>query len=92
MFGKADFRKYHGEEEYLVELEEREDAGLIEVEWSAEPYGTVKMEVHYRLYQKGSENLNLRRVIFGGILCLESVMFPRLSEMNRSLLHFIIVK
>lgn len=39
-----------------MELEEREDAGLIEVEWSAEPYGTVKMEAHYRLYQKGSEN------------------------------------
>ena len=39
-----------------MELEEREDAGLIEVEWSAEPYGTVKMEAHYRLYQKDSEN------------------------------------
>lgn len=39
-----------------MESDEREDAGVIEVEWSAEPYGTVKMEAHYRLYQKGSEN------------------------------------
>lgn len=39
-----------------MELKEREDTGLIEVEWSSESYGTVKMEAHYRLYQKGSEN------------------------------------
>lgn len=39
-----------------MELEEREDEGLTEVEWSSEPYGTVKMEAHYRLFQKGSEN------------------------------------
>lgn len=39
-----------------MELEEREDLGLIEVEWWSDLYGTVKMQTHYGLYQKGSEN------------------------------------
>lgn len=37
-------------------MEEREDTGVINVEWFAEPYGTVQMEARYWLYQKGSEN------------------------------------
>ena len=45
----------NGEECYM-ELEEREDTGLTEVEWSSDLYGTVKMEAHYGLYQKGTEN------------------------------------
>ncbi|MDE7223552.1 MAG: hypothetical protein K2O34_07210 [Acetatifactor sp.] len=43
-------------EKNLMETKEREDTGLIEVKWSAEPYGTVNMEAHYGLYQKASEN------------------------------------
>lgn len=39
-----------------MELEEREETGFIKVEWSADPYGTVIMNAHYWLYQKGSEN------------------------------------
>ncbi|MDE6926492.1 MAG: hypothetical protein K2P59_14760 [Acetatifactor sp.] len=37
---------------------EREKEGLIEVEWSAELYGTVKMTAFYRLYEKDSENFS----------------------------------
>ena len=39
-----------------MELKEREDTGVIDVEWFAEPYGTVQMEARYWLYQKDSEN------------------------------------
>lgn len=37
-------------------VEKKEDTGVINVEWFAEPYGTVQIEARYWLYQKGSEN------------------------------------